>query len=266
MKDKDEILSELRSMDEYDFEYFVRDLWRLRGFKASVTQSSNDRGIDVIAEKEDPFYQKHLIQAKRYSENNRIGGPDIQQYSSLKHQEDNTDAVVIVTTGSFTSQARHRAKELNVKLVNYIGLYDLICDVDHSELLKRYPVLDESQEEGNTQTKPHLSEQSSKNVGSTDVHSGNITQGHPFDDYTLSRSEVVKSDFFGDRCPICSDRESVWEHKTSEGEKRLKCESCGTYWEAGGSSFPLSGQKVWIAMTGPEEGAEGTAEEWRNVK
>jgi len=262
MGDKDEILSRLRSIDEYDFEYLVRDLWRLRGFKASVTQSSNDRGIDVIAEKEDPFYQKHLIQAKRYSENNRIGGPDIQQYSSLKHQEDNTDAVVIVTTGSFTSQARHRAKELNVKLVDHNGLYDLICDVDHSELLEKYSILDGSVNKETTQTKPHISEQKSKY---NDADSGNIANKHPFDDHTLSRSEVVKSDLFGERCPICSDRESVWEHKTSEGEKRLKCESCDTYWESKGSSFPLSGQKVWIAMTGPEKGAEGTAEEWRNI-
>ena len=99
---RSEVLSQLRQMDEYEFEHLVSDLWEKRGWQTTVTSGSSDQGIDVIAEKSSPFSQKYLIQAKRYSEGNKIGSPAIQQYSSLRRQEDDVDAVVIVTTSSFT--------------------------------------------------------------------------------------------------------------------------------------------------------------------
>lgn len=76
---RDEVLAQLRRMDEYEFEYLVAEVWERRGWETTVTTGSTDRGIDVIAQKSSPFSQKHLIQAKRYSEGSKIGGPDIQQ-------------------------------------------------------------------------------------------------------------------------------------------------------------------------------------------
>lgn len=123
---KKELLSHLRDMDEYDFEYLVADIWKERGWQTTVTTASGDRGIDVIAEKNSPFTQKQIIQAKRYSADNRIGSEDIQQYSSLKKLEDNVDTVVIVTTSSFTPQAEQMASDLNVKLIDGTELTNMI--------------------------------------------------------------------------------------------------------------------------------------------
>lgn len=111
-------LNELHQLDPYDFEYLVADVWEKRGWDTEVLQQSNDMGIDVIARKEDPINQTHVIQAKRYGPQNKVGGPDIQQYASLLQQRPEADSVVVVTTSDFTGQAQQLAQNLNVKLVN----------------------------------------------------------------------------------------------------------------------------------------------------
>lgn len=119
-------LDYLRSMDEYEFEKLVAKVWQGMGYETRVTQASNDRGIDVIAEKEAPYHQKKIIQAKRYSKGTKVGSEEVQRYDSLRRQEDNVDEVVIVTTSSFTRPAQRTAKDLNVKPVNghqFLNLY-----------------------------------------------------------------------------------------------------------------------------------------------
>lgn len=130
-----EFLSQLRQIDEYEFEHLVADVWEQQGWQTTVTSGSNDRGIDVIAEKGSPFRQKHLIQAKRYSAGNKIGSPDIQQYSSLRQQEDDVDAVVVVTTSSFTPEAERTAQDLNVKLIDGQELCDIIVDSNSQDIV-----------------------------------------------------------------------------------------------------------------------------------
>lgn len=133
-------LKNLQDMNEYEFEKLVADLWKKKGWSTTVTSASNDSGIDVIAEKRTPFYQKQLIQAKRYSSNSKIGSPDIQQYSSLKHQKDDVDSVVVITTGDFTDQAQDAASDLNVKIINGNGLMSIINTHNTEEILKKYEV------------------------------------------------------------------------------------------------------------------------------
>lgn len=136
--EQEEVLSNLRQIDEYDFEEFIAKLWNLYGWETEVTSGSNDRGIDVIAEKHSPFEQKHLIQVKRWGSKNKVGGPEIQQYSSLLRRGDGIDAVVVVTTSSFSRQAKELAGELNVKLVDGFDLYEVLSEVGADNLLKQY--------------------------------------------------------------------------------------------------------------------------------
>ncbi|MFB1063325.1 restriction endonuclease [Natrinema sp. H-ect4] len=128
----------LQVMDDYDFEHFVADLWERMEWETTVSQASLDAGIDVIATKETPYPQKKVIQAKRYGENTTVGGPDIQQYASLKQQVEGADSVIVVTTSEFTSSAHKRARDLNVKLVDGDQLAQLIDEYDASDLVSRY--------------------------------------------------------------------------------------------------------------------------------
>lgn len=103
-----------------------------------MSQASIDAGIDVVATKEMPYPQKKVIQAKRYGENTTVGGPDIQQYASLKQQVEGADSVIVVTTSEFTSSAQKRARDLNVKLVDGDRLAQLIDEHDAWDLVTKY--------------------------------------------------------------------------------------------------------------------------------
>lgn len=136
--EREEVLSNLRQIDEYNFEEFIAKLWNRYGWETEVTAGSNDRGIDVIAEKHRPFEQKHLIQVKRWGSGNKVGGPEIQQYSSLLRRGEGIDAVVVVTTSSFSHQAKELASDLNVKLVDGFDLYDVLSEIGADDLVKQY--------------------------------------------------------------------------------------------------------------------------------
>ena len=132
------LIEQLRKMDSYEFEKLIADLWERQGWEATVSDATRDGGIDIVAVKYAPFEQKQLIQAKRYGEKNHVGAPDVQQYSSLHQQEDNVDAVIIVTTGQFSKQATATAKQLNVKLIDGNDLIRLIDQLDARELVTKY--------------------------------------------------------------------------------------------------------------------------------
>ena len=135
---KEQILQWLQEMDPYDFEHFVADLWQARGWETTVSQESVDQGVDVIATKENPFPEKQVIQAKRYSSGNTVGSPKVQQYSSLREQEDGADAAVIVTTSTFSRQAEDLGQKLNVKLVDSETLYRLLEETGRFDLVSKY--------------------------------------------------------------------------------------------------------------------------------
>lgn len=130
-----ELLNKLQNMGEYKFEELIADLWEKFGWNTKVTSGSHDRGVDVVAERKWPVYQKHLIQVKRYSSNNTVGSQDIQQYSSLKQQKNRVDSVIIVTTSDFSKPAKEVADNLNVKTMNKDRLVNIIEKLDFDKSL-----------------------------------------------------------------------------------------------------------------------------------
>lgn len=131
-----EVIHRLQNLDPDEFEQFIGDLWERLGWETEVTTESRDRGIDVIAEQYHPYQQKILIQAKRYRSDNRVGSPEIREYSSLRRQEEDVDQVLIVTTSEFTSDARAIASELNVKCINGDLLAQLVKENNAMELVE----------------------------------------------------------------------------------------------------------------------------------
>jgi outer membrane protein assembly factor BamB len=138
MLSKSEFREYLYDIPPQQFEELVAEVWRLSGWSANTTNFSGDAGIDVVATKHSPFAQKQLIQVKRYGPDTSVGSPEIQQYASLKNQEENVDSVVVVTSGEFSTSARTLADKLNVKLVDNSGLYSMVDDEDLSEIVGSY--------------------------------------------------------------------------------------------------------------------------------
>lgn len=118
MDDLSELKHSLQNLSGNKFEYFVSSVWSSMGWSTKITQHSRDYGVDVIATKSGIYSQKVVIQAKCYSDGNKVGRPAIQQYSTLEDQVPDTDTVIVVTSSSFTSDATKLAKKLNVKTVN----------------------------------------------------------------------------------------------------------------------------------------------------
>jgi hypothetical protein len=133
-----ELLGHLRAMDDWDFEHLVADVFDAHGWDTGVEQQSTDKGVDVRATKSKPYDQKLLIQAKRYQQDNRVGGPEVQQYAALHEQEANVDQVIVVTTGEYTRHAKDRAEELNVKLINGHQFLKLIEESNRPGVLLEY--------------------------------------------------------------------------------------------------------------------------------
>lgn len=144
----------LQNIDPYDFEAFVADLLGRQGWDTSVTQGSNDMGVDVWASKSDGMVETRMaVQAKRYSAGNKVGRQKVQQYHSLKIQDKSVDQAAIVTTSAFTSGAEDWAAEHNVKLIDGADLVQLINDGGHQDLVNEYaPSLDRSQSDESAET------------------------------------------------------------------------------------------------------------------
>lgn len=120
-------LDHLKEIDPYDFEEFVAKVWGGMGYETEVTQDAQDRGVDVEAEKAEPYDKKVLIQAKRNSDGNKVSAPTVRKCSGLKH-DNGVDEVIIVTTTSYTSQAHEEADKYNVKLIDGKKLLELYED------------------------------------------------------------------------------------------------------------------------------------------
>lgn len=116
-------LQQLQGMDPYDFEELVAEVWEAKGYDTHVRQGSQDRGIDVEATKDS---ERVLIQAKRYSSNNKVGSEDVRKYATLWQQEPTANRIMLVTTSTFTSEAKTVAAEQNIEIVDGEGFLEMM--------------------------------------------------------------------------------------------------------------------------------------------
>lgn len=110
---KDNVSITLESIDEmdgYQFEEFVAKLFVEMGYKAEVTNSSGDYGIDVIAKRKGLTIG---IQAKRYSD--KVSNKAVQEViAGISYYK--LDQGMVITNNYFTRQAQNQAKGTNVLL------------------------------------------------------------------------------------------------------------------------------------------------------
>lgn len=119
------LIKKLHALDPDMFERFIADCWQQLGWETRVIGGSNDLGIDIIAEQHEIAARKHVIQAKRWNPSNLVGLADVQRYNTIKQQED-ADEGYLITTSSFTREARDVGQDLQVKLIDGDGLAELI--------------------------------------------------------------------------------------------------------------------------------------------
>lgn len=142
---------DFRELDPYYFEELVARIWNAYGHSTTITTGSKDKGIDIKAVSDGGNIIK-LLQAKRYKRSNKIGSPEVRKYATLYQQEPAADEVIIITTSTFTSEAKELAEDLDVTLVDIDCLWHiyhtLVSHLDESNNVDRSvknPEVDESE-------------------------------------------------------------------------------------------------------------------------
>ena len=109
-----------------EFEILVAELYKKLGYTVSLTQSSYDGGIDVIAEKKEiTLKEKLVIQCKRYTKQT-IGVKDIRNLLGVVTHFKATKGV-FVTTSKFSSEAKKfERNNPSIELINLIDLNKLL--------------------------------------------------------------------------------------------------------------------------------------------
>lgn len=108
-------------MSAAEFEHALAFLCHRDGCsEARVTGRAGDLGADVIAVT--PDGRKLVIQAKRYVTGNLVTGPDLQKFAGTCFTIHRANIAALVTTSSFTKQAREMATRAGILLFDADGL------------------------------------------------------------------------------------------------------------------------------------------------
>jgi restriction system protein len=104
-----ELLQRLQVKDPGFFEQAVVSLLLAMGYggangNGSVTQLTNDGGIDGVIDQDILGLSRVYIQAKRYADGNSVGRPDVQGFVGALHGR--ADSGVFITTSHFSQGAR----------------------------------------------------------------------------------------------------------------------------------------------------------------
>ena len=116
------------SLDSWEFEGFVAEVFRRYGFKADVTQRTRDGGKDIVAQFEmgGVLYTTYF-ECKQYAQNRPVGVNVVRELYAVMDR-DRVDKGVIVTTSYFTRDAIAEANMLNgrITLIDFNALQKLM--------------------------------------------------------------------------------------------------------------------------------------------
>ena len=126
----DSLLQTLRSIDAFYFEQVVADLLGTMGYgKATVTQRSNDGGVDAIVNEDALGLSKIFVQAKRYAADNRVNGKELRDFVGALDLK-GVSKGIFITTSSFHGSAELdlRASQKSIILVDGGKLVELMLE------------------------------------------------------------------------------------------------------------------------------------------
>jgi restriction system protein len=116
---------DLLTMDAFEFERLVKDLFDRMGYRAWRTQSSRDFGIDAVAVREDPVTPVEcLIQTKRYR--HRVGPEVVRELIGVLQVHPGATHGVLVTTSWLSDKARQSARAQRIRTIEHAELTSLI--------------------------------------------------------------------------------------------------------------------------------------------
>lgn len=124
---KTDLLTKLRESDPYNFEKIVLKLLEKMGYGDFIeTPKSGDGGIDGIIKEDKLGLDRIYIQAKRYSDGNKVRETEIRNFIGAISRD--TNKGVFVTTSTFDEKAIRKADDANQRIILIDGqnLVDLM--------------------------------------------------------------------------------------------------------------------------------------------
>jgi restriction endonuclease Mrr len=115
----DRVRDEIHYMSGPEFERFMADLFRQKGYQVQETPLSGDQGVDLVLPDLDG--KRVVIQLKRWT--GPVGNKAIQAtFAGMTHYQ--ADEGWIITTSTFTKSARELARTTRVRLIDRDELAD----------------------------------------------------------------------------------------------------------------------------------------------
>ena len=121
----------MRELSSTEFDDVVSEIFRAKGFNVALTKRTRDGGKDIIAIHTDALgiSNKYFIECKRYSEDNKVGVELVRALHGVKNTKDGPNKVILVTTSTFTSEAKKFAEheahsKWDITLADYYTLID----------------------------------------------------------------------------------------------------------------------------------------------
>jgi Holliday junction resolvasome RuvABC ATP-dependent DNA helicase subunit len=111
-----------------EFESLISGLLNRMGFRAEMTRTTGDGGIDIIAILDKPIVGgRYLFQCKRFAPENLVGAPTVRDFYGAV-TADRAVKGIFITTSSYTAQAREFAEKAGVELIDLRQLEKLFLD------------------------------------------------------------------------------------------------------------------------------------------
>lgn len=131
MLDQQTGLDSLRHLPWKDFEFLVAEMFRRDGHAIDYGfHEGADGGVDVVLKKAG---RTTLVQCKRWNKGD-VGVAVVREMFGILHDR-NADEVLIVTTSSFTLDARRFAKGKPISLIDGPKLWELIKTAQNGHVL-----------------------------------------------------------------------------------------------------------------------------------
>lgn len=113
-------INNIDEMSGYEFEVFLKELFKDMGYKVEMTKRSGDQGADLIVSKEGI---RTIVQAKRHK--GKISNGAIQEVvAAVKHY--NSQNAMVITSSFFTKSAKELAISNSVELIDKKALEELM--------------------------------------------------------------------------------------------------------------------------------------------
>jgi Holliday junction resolvasome RuvABC ATP-dependent DNA helicase subunit len=111
-----------------EFESMISDLLNRMGFRAEMTKTTGDGGIDIIAMLDKPIVGgRYLFQCKRFAPENLVGASTVRDFYGAV-TADRAVKGVFITTSSYTAQAREFGERAGVELIDLRQLERLLVE------------------------------------------------------------------------------------------------------------------------------------------